>query len=277
MFMKKTILYSCTVLVLAGSLGCNNQAPENKEEAAKPVAAPVALVPVGKSPEFAEAKLSVSDVKAEKVGTDSAKVSFAFTVQNYELKAQTADNAGKGCNNSDKGQHIHFVLDNTPYKALYEPKNEVTLPVNTEHNLICFLSRSYHEALKNKDAAVVYKFKIDEKGKLIKMAASTEPALYYSRPKGDYLGKDTANILLDFYLANCTLSDTGYYLTARVTNENRSIDTTFNITTWQPFFLQNLGTGKCGVTLTLNNKTEPDKKYTIVSRTFNMAAAEPIK
>ncbi len=251
---------------LAGSTllftSCGNNTSENKAAgattaSAKPAPLPaVTLGTVTPSPEFPNAAISIASVSAQKVGKDSAKVSFAFNVKNYELKMQTSDNANKMCNNSDKGQHIHFILDNGPYKALYEPKNEITLPNDgKEHYLMAFLSRSYHESVKTKGAAVVYHFKIDEKGNLKKLEDPTKPMIFYSRPKGDYMGNDVNNVLLDFYVWNCSLSPTGYKVKAEITNEaipsQKLIET---LEKWEPRFIQNLGLGKCKVELSLMDK-----------------------
>jgi hypothetical protein len=242
---------------------------------------PVALAMVSASPEFPDAALAIASVKAEKVGKDSAKVSFAFDVKGYELKMQTTDNTTKSCANSKDGQHIHFILDNKPYKALYEPKNDVTLPNDgKDHYLLAFLSRSYHESIKTKGAAVVYHFKIDEKGNLKKLEDPKEPLLFYSRPKGDYIGKDTANLLLDFYVWNCTLATNGYKVKAEISNEAKSTQTlTSTFDKWESHFIQNLGTGKCKVSLTLLDKDgKPvDGPLAAVSREFNVAAQEAVK
>lgn len=241
--------------------------------------AEITLADVPTSPEFPGATLGLASIKAEKnAGGDSSKVAFAFSVKNYELKSQTADAGSKVCNNSDKGQHIHFVLDNTPYVALYEPKHEITLPVNTEHTLICFLSRSYHESIKSKGAAIVTRFKIDEKGALQKMDAPTTPMVFYSRPKGDYLGKDTENILLDFYVWNAALGN-DYKVKADIKNETTGAAASFTLNEWKPKFIKGLGLGKCNATLTLldkNNQPVPGDNTTM-SRSFTLAEQEPVK
>lgn len=270
----------CTLLF--SSCGNNNTKTETNTTSVKDTTktappAPVTLTTVSPSPEFPGATLAISSVKAEKVGKDSAKVSFNFAVKNYELKMQTSDNANKMCNNSDKGQHIHFILDNQPYKALYEPKNDVTLANGGEHYLMAFLSRSYHESIKSKGAAVVYHFKIDEKGNLKKLDDPKEPMLFYSRPKGDYFGKDTANVLLDFYVWNCNLATDGYKVNADIANEtNTGQQLSVTIDKWEPHFIQNLGTGKSKVTLTLTDKDgKPVEGHQAsVSREFNMMAQE---
>lgn len=257
---------------------------ENKETAKDSVStAPPPAVALGKvspSPEYKDASLTIGSVKAEKVGKDSAKVTFDFVVKNYELKMQTADNGAKQCNNSDKGQHIHFIMDNMPYKALYEPKNDITLANNTEHYLMVFLSRSYHESVKSAGAAAVYHFKIDEKGNLKKLEDAKTPMVFYSRPKGDYLGKDTANVLLDFYVWNCNLAADGYKIKADIANETKPSQTlSVTLDKWEPNFIQNLGTGKSKVTLSLVDKDgkQVEGPQTNVSREFNMAASEPMK
>lgn len=276
-------------LLLAGTLAffaasCNNETSTTTTQttdsttavSAKPAMA-ISLADVPASPDFPGAQLTMTSAMASKAGDDSAKVSFAFGVKNYTLTNQTGDADGKMCSNSDKGQHIHFILDNTPYAALYEPKHEVTLKKNTEHTLICFLSRSYHESIKTAGAAVVYHFKIDEAGKLVKMDVPTTPMLFYSRPKGDYIGKDTTNVLLDFYLANATLG-ADMMVKADIKNETTGASASFNLNEWKPKFIENLGSGKCMVTLTLVDK---DGKAiagpnTTMSRNFNLAATEPI-
>ena len=271
-------------VTVTGFSACNNSGANGDKSASDSTKAtprkPVALAKVGNSPEFANATLAMASATAEKAGSDSTKVTFNFDVKNYELKGQTPDASGKGCNNSDKGQHIHFILDNAPYKALYEPKNEVTLPNDDkDHYLMCFLSRSYHESLKSKGAAIIYHFKIDKKGNLKKLDEPKTPMVFYSRPKGDYIGKDTANVLLDFYVWNASLSADGYKVKAQITNPDLKIDTTVIASVWEANFIQNLGTGKCKVVLTLIDKDgkQVDGPMTTATREFNLAATEPMK
>jgi len=259
----------------------DGKAPAENAASADSVVAPVLVAPtlsdVPASPEFADASLKISSVKAEKVGTDSTKLSFKFDVKNYELKGQTADAANKMCNNSAQGQHIHFIMDTQPYKALYEPKNEVTLANGTEHYLMVFLSRSYHESVKSAGAAALYHFKISETGTLEKLDDPKTPMVFYSRPKGDYVGKDTANILLDFYVWNCTLGSDNHVV-ADITSANGQT-AKFTLDQWAPKFINHLATGKNTVVLTLTDKqgNTVDGPCTSATREFNLAAEEPMK
>ena len=239
---------------------------------------PVQVIPLINSPEFPNAALTLRSANAIEIRKDSIKIAFAFDVKNYNLKNQTADAAGKNCNNSDKGQHIHFILDNEPYTALYEPKHEISLPKNTEHYLMCFLSRSYHESIKSKGAAFVFHFKIDENGKLVKLDEPTTPMVFYSRPKGDYLGKDTANLLLDFYMWNANLGS-DYKVKANIKNETNGQERTVDFDTWQAMFIEHLGTGKSSVSLSLTDMQGKaiEGPMTTVTRNFQMAAQEPLQ
>ena len=282
--MTRTISFLSAAAGVAMLASCGNGTGEKANtdtvavQAAVPARPAPALAAVSASPEYAGATLKISSVKAVAVGKDSAKVSFAFDVKNYDLKAQTADTATKMCNNSAQGQHIHFIMDNKPYKALYEPKNEITLANGTEHYLMVFLSRSYHESIKSPGAAVVYHFKIDEKGKLVKMDEPKEPMIFYSRPKGDYIGKDVENVLLDFYVWNGTLAADGYKVNATLTPaEGEAV--TFTFDKWEPKFITGMPMGKNKLTLSLTDKDgkQVTGVSTNVEREFNLAASEPMK
>ncbi|WP_344979600.1 hypothetical protein [Compostibacter hankyongensis] len=248
----------------------SNQNGQSEDSITEAPAAPVALSPVTGSPEFPNATLTVDKMTAEKKG-DSATVSFSFGVKNYELTQQTGDAAGKQCNNSAQGQHIHFIMDNKPYVALYKPEYTLTLPLNSDHYLMTFLSRSYHESLKNPEAAKLTHFKIDGNGKIQKLDVPSSPMVFYSRPKGDYIGKDTKNVLLDFYVYGGKLGDS-LQVKANVG------DTTFTLSQWQPYFIQNAAMGDLNVKLQLvdgsgNALSGPN---TEVDRTAHLAADEPM-
>ncbi len=274
-------MYKKISLAIAAGACCLSIAAFKKvnphPEAPKPMS-PVKLTAVKpSSPEFPGAAISMKNVTAVAVGKDSARVSFEFALKNYELKSQTSDKDNKLCNNSDKGQHIHFILDNQPYKALYESKNDVVLANGTEHYLMAFLSRSYHESLKSKDAAIVYHFKIDKSGKLKKLKDPKTPMIFYSRPKGDYLGADTVNVLLDYYVWNCNLAADGYKVKSVIMRpmSDPAVDT---LSKWEPKFINNLS-GNCRIMLQLLDKKgrKVDGPNTEVTRDVRMLAVDPMK
>jgi len=284
--MNFRVLFAGSALSVIAFASCGDGGGNTSSASAADSTAPAprvmpSLSPVSASPEFPDAKIGIAAVKAEKVGKDSAKVSFTFDVKNYQLKMQTADSATKQCNNSAQGQHIHFILDNMPYKALYEPKNEVTLANGTEHYLMAFLSRSYHESIKSAGAALVYHFRISADGKLEKLDEPKTPMVFYSRPKGDYMGKDTSNVLLDYYVWNASLAPDGYKVNATVLTEKGGMtdSTKFTFDKWEPKFITNLPTGKNKVILTLTDKNgiPVEGPCTNVTREFTLTAQEPMK
>ncbi len=284
----KNLWLTPAVLSLALLASCTSSTTENKEINNATVVAPtdsaavsgsgIRFVEVPQSPDFPNASLAVNSVTSAPSGTDSAKVKFLFTVNGYELKAQTADASTKGCNNSAQGQHIHFVLDNNPYVALYEPKHEATVAKNSEHYAMCFLSRSYHESVKENKAGVLVHFKVDEAGKVQLLGNPSEPILFYSRPKGDYMGKDTANVLLDFYVWNGTLGD-NLKVVADVENTTTGAKGSHTFTNWKPLFVEGLGTGVARVKLRMvdgsgNLVAGPQSEVT--RENVRLAAAEPM-
>lgn len=274
------------IYLLAGGVllfsACGSE--ETKQEAADNMEATemvmkqagIKLTEVNGSPEYEGAAISLGKVTTAADG-ENVKVTFNFSVKNYDLKQQTADAGSKMCNNSGQGQHIHFILDNEPYAALYDPTHTVSLAKNTEHYLLAFLSRSYHESLKNKEAVLMYHFKVDEKGNVVKMDDPGTPMVFYSRPKGNYVGEaDITNLLFDFYPWNTELSGTGNKVMAHIQAEN--VDTTLSVDKWQAYFLHNIPVGKPKITLTLVDKdgNKIDGPMTEVTREFTVALEEPL-
>lgn len=192
------------------------------------------------SVEFNDAGLSLE----MKDSSDGDEVHFHFDIENYELGVQTSDAPDRGCANSAKGQHIHYIMNNEPYKAHYESDFEEAVPEG-RNILLAFLSRSYHESIKSESAAVVTEvFRGDsEAGPDIDI--DKDPILFYSRPKGSYKSSDGDRMLLDFYIKNVELSPTGFKVRATINEE------IFILTSWSPYFIEGLGVGTHQVRLEL--------------------------
>jgi hypothetical protein len=195
------------------------------------------------SPAFPDAKLEISSPER---GTDlvAGENTFQFNVSGYTLGQQTADAATKGIANSDKGQHIHFILNNGPYTAQYEPT--VKAPLEDGHYvLLSFLARSYHESVKTPGAFEVRQFVVGSPGSF-KEADLKAPHMFFSRPKGKYTGpKETDKLLLDFYLVNCQLSPDGYKVRATINGQD------FMLTQWAPYIIEGLPLGEVKIKLEL--------------------------
>ncbi len=259
--MKKTLLPAVTLLLLAA---CSTPAPAPAPPPPPAKDTVATAVPVERldavAPANAKLKLSVAPpatafpdaALALDALTPNAKtmdVKYAFSVKGFDLKAQTPDATTRGCANSKDGQHIHYILNNKPYKAEYTAA--FTEKGDAGRNIaLCFLSRSYHESLKNNGSVVVKEFTLPGKGTdSTAIDLTKDPTLFYSRPKGDYKKLDGDKILLDFYLLNTDLKDKDYSVRATIDGE------IWMLNKWDAYFIEGLELGKHTVRLELLDKT----------------------
>jgi len=188
---------------------------------------------------------------------------FTLSESEYELGAQTPDADQKMCANSGKGQHIHLIVDNEPYAAKYTSEFDYEIK-DGEHYLLAFLSRSYHESIKTDEAHVAKKITV-ENNSITNAEPIDQPAIFYSRPKGTYVGKDTEKVMLDFYPINASIG-TDYKIIAMINGEEHMIDT------WQPYYITGLPMGENTIELVLvdSNNNKVDSPLNMVSRTFTL-------
>lgn len=262
---KKTGFYSLAIIALM-MLGCKESSKEKeaekeaeKQEATIETVEEVATITIEKlesSPEYKTASFELKSPDTSKQ-LPSGEVNFEFDVQNYELGAQTKGPNASLLANSGKGQHIHFILNNQPYSAHYESTFVKEIP-NGTHHLVAFLSRSFHESVKNENSVVVKQLQVGENDKDAKGLDMNSPTLIYSRPKGKYVGKDTENILLDFFVLNTTLSEDSNKVRATINDEE------FMITEWVPHIIKGLPMGEVIIKLELL-----DAKGSLIPGPFN--------
>ena len=192
----------------------------------------ISITKVEGSAPYLNSSLSLEDIKI-----DENDYTFSFDVSDYTLGMQSIKDFNYTLANSKKGQHIHFIVNNGPYSAHYS--ESFTKKLDEKNNIIlAFLSRSYHESVKNSNAYVLTQIgneKID----------LTDEFLFYSRPKGTYKGVDTEKLLLDFYLVNTNLSSTGNKVKATIQ------DTEFIIEEWAPYYIEGLPKGEIKIKLEL--------------------------
>ncbi|HAD98407.1 MAG TPA: phosphopeptide-binding protein [Cryomorphaceae bacterium] len=243
----------------AATMEPENDAPESYErDGLKIYPAPQSIAYENSSLEM---KSPTSDASIQ--GT---KVSFDFDVKDYELGIQTADATDKRLANSDKGQHIHLIIDNGPYSAHYEP--DFSMDVEAGHHVaIAFLSRSYHESVKNPNSYKVFQFTTGDNGKGdMKKSDLNQPMLFYSRPKGEYKGQDAQKVLLDFFLVNAELKPNGYSVKATINGK------AFEFDTWQPYIVEGMPMGENTIKLELVDAKGSlvAGDMTSVSRTFTL-------
>jgi hypothetical protein len=205
----------------------------------------IRLIPLIGSPEFSDAMLELNS-PAENAKVNQGNVKFSYEIKNYQLRgAKTPNSSCNHCNESKDGQHIHLILNNEPYIAVYKPDTSINL--KPDHYLaLSFLSRSYHESLKHFESFDVRQFTVgNAKSKNYDLS---KPLLFYSRPKGEYKGEFAKRILLDFYLVNTELSKDGNKVKATINGNEFIIDK------WQPLIIEGLPSGESTIKLELIDK-----------------------
>ena len=234
------------VAALSTTIGCKQakkEAEETSEEMEKVEEVAITLTKLEGSPAYSDAEL-VLDTPGNTTIAASGEIDFGFTVNNYELGAQTESPNAEKLANSGKGQHIHFILNNQPYSAHYEPSFKKEIPDGV-HHLVAFLSRSYHESVKNENSVVVKKMEIGADPQDSLGIDVSAPTLIYSRPKGTYSGKDTENLMLDFFVLNTELAEDGNKVRATINGEE------FMIAEWAPHVINGLPMGEVTIMLEL--------------------------
>ncbi|WP_121665751.1 hypothetical protein [Mesonia aquimarina] len=203
--------------------------------------ASITLTKLEGSPKFDDASLEMTLPNTMKV--PAGEVTFAFDVENYDLAAKTKTDMDLGLAESDKGQHVHFILDNAPYSAHYEDSFSKDL-TQGDHIVLAFLSRSYHESVKNPNSYVLQKMSVGNPTENQKMDVDfSAPHMFYSRPKGTYKGEDTKKVMLDFFLVNTDL--TNHKVRVYINGEEFMIDE------WAPYVIEGLPMGKNEIMLEL--------------------------
>lgn len=218
-------------------------------------------------PQYPDAKLTLNE-PTEGARLEEGNVRFSFSVENYKLGEQTENARNLLIANSGDGQHIHYIEDNDPYSAHYDPVFEKELSEG-HHVILAFLSRSYHGSVKNEDAFVVRKITVGNPSGENDIDLS-KPHMFYSRPKGTYSGNDAQRVLLDFYLINTDLSVGGNRIRATINEQEFMLDR------WQPYIIEGLPMGEATIKLELLDKDNNlvDSPYNPVTRTVTLEGNE---
>jgi hypothetical protein len=254
-------------------VGCDNKTAENGPATDSTGAAntpkEVRIVKGENGPAYPDAKLTViSPAADEVVKTDSVMVKVALT--GVDLTAPTAGEQSKGIAYSKEGQHIHVIIDDKPYMAMYKQDSfSVGKLAPGVHTLRAFPSRSWHESIKVPAAFVAHNFYVGAKQGEPAMKPN-EPLLTYSRPKGDYSGEDAKRVLLDFYLKDAVLGPNQFKVVASIDGQVKD-----TLTEWIPYFIEGLTDGAHTVKLQLigpDGQVVPGQ-FNTAERTININPA----
>jgi len=277
--MKKSYLLLSASLLLAAT-ACDSQRQAQEAETQEPVAAAVeesGPAPAGEvmskgdlrvyafddTQNYPEAQLQLTTPAAGST-VEPGPVEFNYNLSNYELTRMTPHDNAEHLANSHQGQHIHNIVDNEPYTAHYETKFTKDLKEGN-HVILSFLSRSYHESLKHKGA---YDLRVVTAGNPAEKSDFNPEGqhMFYSRPKGEYVGPETEKVMLDFYLVNTELAPDGNKVRATINGNEFMLDR------WLPYILEGLPMGENTIKLELvdsNGKVIPGP-FNTVERTFTL-------
>lgn len=271
--MKKSILlaslFSATFFFAcdSGTRTTETEETDAVEVVSDPEAVEISVTPMEETPEFQDAILE-QNAPSDGENLPAGTVTFEFNVKNYELTQMTEAEHTDMIANSGKGQHIHLILNNEPYDALYETTYEKELDPG-HYVELSFLSRSFHMSLKHPEAYVLRQFTVgDAESADIDLNA---PHMFYSRPKGTYTGQqETEKIMLDFYLVNTDLSEEGNKVRATINGQQ------FMLTDWKPYAIEGLLMGETTIRLELldENNDRIESPFNPVTRTIILAEEE---
>jgi len=285
-FMPKVLLWqvrikqwaklACCMLLISllsmGLVSCGSGKETPKPEETEAVSAPKAvLTEVAPPAIFEELRQTIDNYQPQvsiispqngKVIADT-RVSIQVDVKDYPL----FKNEELGM-----GPHLHVILDNQPYRAVYSADDPIVfedLSPGT-HTIRMFASRPWHESFKNEGAYAQVTFHLfTETGE--NAPDLEQPLLTYSRPKGTYGAEP---ILLDYYLTNAPIrlgeeesgainpaSQRDWRVRATINGESFIMDN------WLPVYLEGFQVGQNWIKLELL-----DGDGNLIKNAFNTTA-----
>jgi hypothetical protein len=280
MHMYRLILPAAALAALLLSTGCQNKNAGEDQAAIDSVNATkgVQIIKAEPGPDFPDAQLQVLSPRPDEIVFTNDSVYVKVAIKGFDLQSPTAGEQSKGVAFSKDGQHIHVIIDDKPYMAMYSPDSfSVGRLSYGVHSLRAFLSRSWHESIKKPAAFAAFNFYVHptngsrtiKPGEADTPVVATAPLLTYSRPTGTYGGDDAKKILLDFFVANAELGPNKYRVAATI--DGNYHDT---LTEWVPYFITGLSDGEHTVHLELigpDGKVVPGR-YNITERKFTVDA-----
>jgi len=264
-----TLLIGFLTLGLASCGGGDTiQETEESQEVSKPepifteVAPPAIFEELRKTLDNYQPQVSIIRPDNGDVIEDTT-VSLEVDVQDYPLFKR--EELGMG-------PHLHVILDNEPYRAVYNTEEPIVFEdlAPGTHTIRMFASRPWHESFKNEGAYDQVTFHLfTETGD--HAPDPDKPLLTYSRPKGSYGAEP---ILLDYYLTNAPIQqfeqegETVNPTTQREWRVRATINgESFIMDSWMPIHLKGFDQGKNWIKLELL-----DGDGNLIENEFNRAA-----
>jgi len=169
-----------------------------------------------------------------------------YIVMGATLGTKTAGAEQTGLQVSGNGLYLHIVLNDSIH---FMESNRLIPKVIADgtYNMTAFVSRSWHESVKNGKAFVARKIDI-KSGRTVRSFPLDESMLIYGVPIGTYIGKEVEKVLLDFYLYNTSIGQGGNRVRVLIDGKHE-----FFVDKWQAYYIQGLGLGNHSVEMELQN------------------------
>jgi len=229
--------------------GCE-EAPTTTVATPAPTSAVTDVVPSAAplDPELPPAALMLGDASAAPAVTPSVRIESPASNAHVAADASVTLNVSNWAT-AEGAAHVHLILDNQPYKPIYNTAAPVALrDLNGgkdlspgPHVLVAFASRANHESVKQASALAVTAFVV---GTTPATAEAPKSFLIYSRPKGTYAGPQANHVLVDFQLAGVSLGEKGSSVAIEVRGEKLATPLRARATQFgRPYYLENLPSG----------------------------------
>ncbi len=200
------------------------------------------------------ARVSTSGVAVAIISPQSGEVvdnpvQLELVLAGFELGVPTEGADERGIKLAENGQHLHVVVDDEPYMAVYDISQPVTLPELSPgpHAVRVFPALQWHESLKSPGTFEAAQFHVGQQSGDLPIPPGS-PLLTYSRPVGTYVGADADSILLDFLVRNARVGIGGYKV--RLSIDGEHID---DLTDHVPYYLVGLQPGEHKIELQLRD------------------------
>lgn len=233
----------------AAHAGCDEAAPTTGATPAS-TSAVTDLVPSGAPLEAAlpPATLILGDASAAPAVAPSVRIESPAANAHVAADASVVLNVSNWAT-AEGAAHVHLILDNQPYKPIYNTAAPVPLrDLNGgkdlspgPHVLVAFASRANHESVKQGGALAVTAFVV---GTTPATAEAPKAFLIYSRPKGTYAGPQANHVLVDFQLAGVSLGEKASSVAIEVRGDKLATPLRARATQFgRPYYLENLPSG----------------------------------
>lgn len=241
------LLFAATFLTGCGEAGAPEVPDAMEPSSEMQVSGELNVVPSPLvAPDYPDARVGFEAPSEGATFSAGEPVEVRFRLSGYELQVPTAGAEGRGITRAD-GQHIHFILNNERYQALYDPSEPVVLEDLPEgvHVLRAFPGTDWHESVKTPGAFAMRIIQVGD-GEADPPVDPNGPFLTYSRPVGEYAGQAADSILVDFQLAGVRLDPEGHRVRLTVEGVGEAI-----LTEWRPYLIVGLPDGSHTVRLEL--------------------------